>query len=86
VGVVCVTGIIIVWRALRADNRRNWQAENDARIEARKQFRDDIAARFDRLELKTEKTFESFDSDSKADRERFADLDKRLSILEKSQK
>lgn len=79
---VCLGVAFIVWKALRSDNRRNWQAENEARIEARRQFREDITARFDRLESQSEKAFGAIADDAKQDRVSIADLDKRITRLE----
>lgn len=79
---LCIGIAFVVWKALRSDNRRNWQAENDARIEARKQFRDDIAGRFDKLEKQTKEGFDELAADAKEDGKRIAELGERILRLE----
>ena len=79
---VCLGVIGILWRSNRRDTLRNWKTENEARIEARKQFNDGIATRFDRLENQTKEAFNELAADSKADGERFAELRERILRLE----
>ena len=82
VAVVCLGVIGALWRASRRDTERNWKSENSARIEARKQLKDDIAERFDRLEKQTEKAFDALNADAKADAKRLAEFGERLARLE----
>jgi len=80
--VVCLGVAFIVWKALRSDNRRNWQAENEARIEARRVFNDNIEKRFDRLEAQTKEAFDGLAADAKEDGKRFEKYGERITRLE----
>ncbi len=79
---LCVGIAFIVWKALRSDNRRNWQAENEARIEARRVFNENIEKRFDKLEQQTKEAFDALAADSKEDSKRLAEFGERLLRLE----
>lgn len=80
--VVCLGVAFLIWKALRSDNRRNWQAENEARIEARRVFNDNIEKRFDKLELQTKEAFDGLALDAKEDGKRLEKFGERLTRLE----
>jgi len=65
-----------------AIREQQWKDENAARVAARDKLQNDIAAKFDKLESHTQKAFDGFASESKEDRERSHELDKRISGLE----